>query len=273
MIYYRDWKDAIRSDFAGKYWSWAHLRVNLSKYPDQEQDLIDSSIIRIVPVISIKSVCHKILEWLFESIRDGKTVRMKRLHIINRTLHVAPDIVAEAVMKLETLTAYLSSTQVKAILTRLATTENSKLNKLTVFNFFHFNTMDPEVLAIALIKLKSVGMDLSSSLSPNQLTVLFYRIKDSENLILRNLDMINVNISIVPPEVLLGAIQRLREVHFIRGRMTEEQATAIITLAKERRLGRIKLIRFSNVVGMSSVSSSLLQEAKFNNQYKLLWIV
>ena len=85
--------------------------------------------------------------------------------------------------------------------------------------------------------------------------------------------MINVNISIVPPEVLLGAIQRLREVNFIRGRMTEEQATAIITLAKERRLGRIKLIRFSNVVGMSSVSSSLLQEAKFNNQYKLFWIV
>ena len=276
MIYYRDWKDIIRSDFTGKYWSWAHLCVNLSKYPDQEQDLIDSSIIRIVPMISIESGCHKILEWVFESLRDGKTIWMKKLFINGITLHVAPDIVAKAAMKLKVLTGPFSSTQIKAILTRLATTENSKLNNLRVDHCIHshiISTMDPEVVATALIKLETIGMEISWNLSPNQHSALFCKIKNSKNLTLRQLHMINMNISIVPIEILLGAIRKLKIVHFIRGRMSKEQATAIITSAKEKRLGKIELIRFSYVIGMSSVSPSLLREAKLNSQYKLLWTI
>ena len=66
------------------------------------------------------------------------------------------------------------------------------------------------------------------------------------------------------------AIQRLERVEFWRGEMTGEQLTAILTMAKERKLGRIETIRIALVDGMSSVSTSLLQEARQN--IKLNWI-
>ena len=57
---------------------------------------------------------------------------------------------------------------------------------------------------------------------------------------------------------------------FSWGEMTAEQFTAILTLAKEDRLGKIKRIRIRWVAGMRSVSPSLLQEAQLNA--KLEWI-
>ena len=67
----------------------------------------------------------------------------------------------------------------------------------------------------------------------------------------------------MPPDVLVGAIQRLEIVEFLGGGMTAEQATTILTLAKERRLGSIKTITIYNIIGRS-VSPSLLQEAQLN---------
>ena len=86
---------------------------------------------------------------------------------------------------------------------------------------------------------------------------------------LSELVLLNKDLSLIPPEVLMGAIQRLEMVQFSGGRMTGEQFTAILTLAKEDRLGRIKRIRFICVAGMRSVSPSLIKEARLNN--KLEW--
>ena len=48
--------------------------------------------------------------------------------------------------------------------------------------------------------------------------------------------------------------------------MTKEQLTAILTMAKENRLGRMKYIVIYHVAGMSSVSPSLLREARLNTK-------
>ena len=278
MIYYRDWRDAIRSDFAAKYWRWTKLCVNLNKYPDQEQNLIDSTIIRIVPIIScmecwpVWSAVHNIVNWLFESIRNGKTVQLKKFNITQNIHHVNPDVVAEAAMKLETLQARFSNPQLEAILIRLAATEDSRLKQLYVnSSLVNLSSLNPEVVAMALTKLESVGPHLSWGLLPTQLNALLTRICNFPNLMLNELDVVNNDFSIIPPEVLVGAIQRLRIVHFLDGRMTEEQATAILTIAKERILGRIQFIHLCHVAGMSSVSPTLLLEAKLNK--KLLWNV
>ena len=258
MIPCRDWRNAFRSDSAGKYWRWARLRVNLSKYPDQEQDLINSRIIRIVPKISIQRADHNILVWLLESIRDGETVQLKKLCISEKVLHVTPEIVAGAAMKVETLHAYVCSPELEAVLeavlSRLAATEDSRLRGVGVRGGF---------IPSSFI--------LEDSLSAGQLTALFSRICHSPDQRLTELTLYNNNISLVPPEVLVGAIQRLRVVWFVRGRMTGEQATAILIMVKERRLGRIEFIYLQKLVGMSSVSPCLLQEAKLNTNC-LLWI-
>ena len=173
-------------------------------------------------------------------------------------------------MKLETLKAWLSSHQVEAVITRLAASEDSRQKKLEVF-FVDLSSLDPEVVAGALIKLETVGLQLTDRLSAGHLPALFSRICHSPDLRLSELVLTSRYLSLVPPEVLVGAIQRLERVKFLYGRMTEEQVTAILTLAKEERLGKIKSIRISRVYGMGSVSHSLLQEARLNA--KLKWIV
>ena len=80
----------------------------------------------------------------------------------------------------------------------------------------------------------------------------------------------NMDLTLIPLEDLVGAIQRLEVAHFRWGEMTVEQLTTTLTLAKERRLGRIKRIQIYHVGGMGSISSALIWEVKLNK--RLEWI-
>ena len=213
--------------------------------------------------------CH--LETVLTAIRDSTTTILRHLDLGYSGHQVSPDILAEAAMKLETLKARFSRPQVEAILTRLAASQDSRLRRLGIRDGpVTISTLDPEVVAGALVKLETVGDVLSYGLSAGQLLALISRINNSPDLRLKELILYGKYLSLVPPEVLVGAIQRLEVAEFWRGKMTGEQLTAILTLAKENRLGRIKIIRINRVAGMGSVSPSLLQEARLNS--KLEWI-
>ena len=233
----REWSQILRSDSGAKFWSWARLCVDLQRFSGQAETLLISRMIRLVPEIEIwqtdtdQSLYHN--QWLLEFIRDGQTTQLKKLTYSGEVLQVAPDIVAGAAMKVETLIARLSSLQVDAILASLAATQDSKLRDLVVcWNPVNFSTLDPEVMAGALVKLERVDFDLSNCLSTDQVTALFSRICNSPDLRLTELLLLNKDISLVPPEVLVLAIQRLKRVHLVFGWMTDEQATAILTLVK-----------------------------------------
>ena len=133
----------------------------------------------------------------------------------------------------------------------------------------NISSLDPEVVAGALTKLEKVGYDLIWSLSAAQLAAIFSRIRESPVLRLRHFGLHINNISHISPLLLVGVIQRLETFEFFLGKMTVEQATAILTMVKENRLGRIKNIKIFSVLGMRSVSPSLLQEARLNA--KLEW--
>ena len=321
----RDWSKIFRGDSGAKYWSWAQLRVNLNRFPDQRVDLRGSRIIRLVPEIRIWRADHNLLRFVLESVMDGETVQLKKLttycglayidpgllssavlklqdcninfaqqgqqkailagirdsasrslknlelgFLAFDDLQVAPDIVAGAAMKLERLKTRLSSPQMKAIIIRLAATEDSKLRELVVCGGpFGLSSLDPEVVAGAYVKLETVGPNLIGLPSSGQASALFSRILHSPDLRLKKLFLRGQDLSLVPPEDLVGVIQRLEVVMFRWGMMTGEQASAILTLAKENRLGKIKRIMIDNVSHMNSVSPSLLQQARFNK--KLEW--
>ena len=97
---------------------------------------------------------------------------------------------------------------------------------------------------------------------------LISRICHASVLRLTELYVHHSDLSHIPPEVMVGAIQRLERVEFWRGRITSEQATAILNMAKEDRLGKIKWIRIFRVDGMRFVSPLLVQEAKLNKKFK-----
>ena len=257
-----------------RYWEWARLCVDLGSFPDQAQDLLQSRVIRLVPEILLLLTANDqyLLHSLFELIRDGETARLKKLTTSGRRrfLPVIPDILAGAAMKLETLAGRLSSPQVKAIITRLASTEDPRLRQLTVFDAVHISGMDPEVVAGALTKLETVSNNLSWNLSAGQVSALVSRICQAPVLGLSELYLYGQDLSLVPPGLLTGAIQRLEVAEFMcKGKMAAEQVTAILTLAKEDRLGRIKRIRIFYIDGRRFVCSSLIKEARLNT--KLEW--
>ena len=74
------------------------------------------------------------------------------------TQNVAPNILAEAAMKLESLEVfYLHTIQLYAIFTWLAATPDSRLKNLRFCGPGNVRQMDPEVVKTALAKLESVG--------------------------------------------------------------------------------------------------------------------
>ena len=167
----------------------------------------------------------------------------------------------------------------EAVLTRLAAIQDSRLRRFEVFDGgFTLNAnLDPVIVAVALTKMETNGLVVR--LDPGQLTALFSRIchhndprpiDPLKDLRLNELLLYHQDLSLVPLEVLEGAIPRLEKIQFIGGMMTGAQAALILTLARERRLGRIKSIRLVRLTGMRSVPPSLLQEARLNN--KLQWI-
>ena len=266
-----DWNKIFREDSgAAKYWNRARLLVDVDQYPHQAQDLLGSRILRLVPDISICRADQNLKKLFFESVRNGVAVQLKKLTIRGGLDNI--DIVAGAAMKLETLNAELSRPQVEAVLTMLAATEDSRLRDLVVYGGggANLSLLDPEVVAGALIKLKTVKTDIHG-LSNGQLSALFSRILQAPVLRLTRLHLWGKVLSLVPPQVMAGAIQRLEVVELQLGRMTGEQATVILTLAKEERLGRIKTIKIYQIRGMRSVSPALIQEARLNA--KLKWIV
>ena len=302
--------------------------MDLTKHPEQAEDLLQSRIIALVPRIYIsRNFSASMVESLLEFIRDGVTLQLKKLVIsddvtpnidpalvsaaclniqhsqifgaqpshyqailvalnnnpsnklrqlliwpaVPGVVQVDPDIVAGAAMRLETFYSESFSTpQMVAILTRLAATEDSRLTYLVPGENCDISSMDPEIVARALAKLEIVGYDLTQSLSPSQLTALFSRIRYDPEMKITGL-YLHMNISHVPPETLIQTLQKVKEVTFFGTRMTAEQATAILTMIKENRIGKLQKIRNEVPMIEGPVPSTLLQEAKQNNALEFVW--
>ena len=119
------------------------------------------------------------------------------------------------------------------------------------------------------IHFQGPGSTMATWRASREMSALISKICHAPVLRLNELVLQYMDLWDVPPEDLVGAIQRLKMVQFLDGWMTVEQATAILTMVKENRLGRIKNIKIFSVLGMRSVSPSLLQEARLNA--KLEW--
>lgn len=200
---------------------------------------------------------------------ESSNTSLKHLDLDLKGLKMPPDVVAGAAIKLETLNVFLSSPQLEAVLSSLATIQDSRLRNLFPGGPVNISSLAPGIVGQALTKLEQVGPELSLSLTADHLSALFTSIRQSPNLRLRQLYLSDKDLTLIPPEDLVGAIQRLEVAMFRYGEMTVEQLTTILTLAKEERLGRIRRIRIRYVGGMRSVSSALIHEATLN---KLEWI-
>lgn len=128
-----------------------------------------------------------------------------------------PDILGRAALKLDSLSCGPpSSAQLEEILIRLGLAANgdTQLKELDIDSrdSLDLSHMNPEILSEALVKLETTGDFLEYvHLSSEQITHLFTKIKDSEDLRLARVDLVYTDISQVAPTLLAGGISRLEQ--------------------------------------------------------------
>ena len=225
----------------------AGVAVNLKKFSSFNdlsliQPTLVSSAVQKVQRCYISDAQPGQLRALLTGLQDSSSLRSLELESRTGLYQVAPDILAGAVVNLETFQAPLLSNQAVAVLTRLALTPDARLRRLALYGSVHISHLDPEILTSALVKLESVGRDLSSGLSASQVTALVTRIRDSQDLRLKELALF-CDISPLSPGLLVAAIKKLEGVLFCRARMTLEQAWALYSLVRDESIGRLKKIK------------------------------
>ena len=183
--------------------------------------------------------------------RGERRLRELELEYI-KISHISPEIISKATLKLNKLCAIkclLTTEQLTAIFSRLATVDHHRLRILSIVDT-NLKSIPTETLAAGISGLKV--LDLTDSwLTTEQLTGIFTRLSE-ENSKLRTLVYNRDNaLSSVPVETLAKGIISLKEVH-IRSKvsdsseLTTEQLTAIFTTLSTFKEHKLRIL---NVCG------------------------
>ena len=126
--------------------------------------------------------------------------------------------------------------------------------------------VSPGILAGAAVNLEGLRAGLSSL----QLEAILTRIARSQDSKLRKLKWgYHQQISGFDPDILAEAIVKLEKAEFWGGRMTAEQINAILTMLGGNMQGRLKEIKIVCPRVAGSVSQTLLQQARLNNDVRI----
>ena len=226
-------------------------------------NLIRSRKLAFVTEIKIDGATRLVVESVLRAVIEGTTTNLKTLHVILEGQDSADAaLLSRAALKVETLTvADVSSAQIEEILTRVATTGESKLKELVVSTedmddtgLLDLTNMDPEILTEALLKLE---FNLLILRSYEQMSHLLTKI-NTEDLRLKRLYLIHLDISELPSAVLTGAVSRV-EVLGIRGsELAPDQLEAIFTMLASQHLGGSNLKElWSDGFDLSGISPEL----------------
>ena len=187
----------------------------------------------------------------------------------NMTL-VPAELLVEAISRLESVmlsSRSLTMDQLIVLYQMVAERRSVALRELVVSRNVHC-AVPSDILATALIRLVKVDM-FYCNLSAEQLQTLFSKIAtNAETSTLRYLDVSFSKASLVPVEVLTGALVTLEAVMLQGCCLTLDQLEALYSMVAERRSGRLVELRVVNN-NTGSVSQSLRDEAELNTEVRI----
>ena len=193
------------------------------------------------------------MEAVFSAIIQSQDLALKHLRHEPAVQDLSPDVMAAAAVKLEGLAlCHSTEAQVAEVLTRLGTTQDSKLRVLKLgsnvdyleLGFeFDISHLSPDILIRSLLKLDLDILGLNRfKFSAEQIFQLFTNIRDS-NLKLTHLCLeLENSLSQVPPQLVASAFSRLEsvELHADNG-VSAEQFSAIFNMLASQELDGSKL--------------------------------
>ena len=158
-------------------------------------------------------------------IEEGPDLALKSLYLGPKVFQVSPDLLASAAVKLDTLEFDNStSDQIGEILTRLSSTENSKLRVLDLgYENVIISHLSTETLIDGLLKLESISRMIQRIiLSDEQMTHFLNKMRDLEYL-----SLVHVILYQLDPDVLAGAVTRIETLEM--SGLTRVQIQSIFT--------------------------------------------
>merc|ERR550517_1190310 len=99
----RVWRDALHSD-TSKAWQWARLSVDLSKFPEQEQDLLSSRKLTVLSQMRIRHGTKFLVDSVLRAISEGTTRKLKTLDVSCRLDSIDAILLSRAAVKVEDFT-------------------------------------------------------------------------------------------------------------------------------------------------------------------------
>ena len=251
-------ESVLRAVIEGTTTNLKALYVNLEEGQGSTDAALLSRAALKVETFSISGEQGSQVQAIITAVTESDVLTLKNLDLgLGSLADVSPDILGIAAVKLETLSGggSVSSAQFEEILTRLAATEESKLEKLEVDVGSHLTPdlthMDPDILTSALLKLET-DILLRVRLSPEQTTHLLTKISNTRDLRLTRVNLDDV--SLVPLAVLSGAISRLEKVIFSGSDLTPVQLEAVFTMLAIQQPGGSKLKRLGFGIGETDLS-------------------
>ena len=183
---------------------------------------------------------------------------------------ISPDILIRALLKLDLDILGFSSfefshEQLHQLFTKIRDSE-LKLTHLCLELENSLSQVPPQLVASALSRLESVKLHADNGVSVEQFSAIFNMLASQEldGSKLKSLNIEELELSTISPEVLVEGIRRLEEFELLYSTVTAEQINAILTAVTEGRQGMLKTIKIeiSNEDILGTVSQTLLERAK-----------
>lgn len=173
------------------------------------------------------------LNSIFTAIDQTQDLKLKILNICKdlRFSEVSSDIMASAVVKLEEtdiLKQDLTPTQIDCMFNKIAQSPIVKIRSFEESSMLQCSSVSPDVFGDALVRIETVvlrGRD--DIVSQTKVSSLMRKIAVIEDMALRTLRLLWVNLSHIPPVIVSDAVVKLEELSVTRG-LTDHLAKAIL---------------------------------------------
>ena len=176
--------------------------------------------------------------------------------------HLAPDTVAEALLKLEIpddilRVVTLSPGQVSHLMTKIGDAEDLRFTRLN-FNTINIDTsqLAPDVVARAVTRLEIVKI----CATPAELQAIFIRLQFGGSK-LKSLTIFRVDLSAVTTEVFLGVLRKVEFVEFFDSTFTAAQVAAMLIMLAEGSQGKLRKLSIVMPRGSEPEAIDLLMAA------------
>ena len=167
---------------------------------------------------------------LFSKISDSSVMNMKDLQLAYCEIpHIPPELLSQALTKLETFEAQMSdnltAAQISAVFTSLSVEKDLKLKALDL-SLNDLSSVPTETLVAGISGLEWVNL-FQTELTTEQLTGIFTGLSVEKDHKLKTIDLGFNDLSSVPTDLLVAGISGLQEVYLSWTNLTTEQVTGI----------------------------------------------